>query len=287
MERKKLFKNEVIQLFNTTSETLRHYEEKGLLAPEVGENNYRYYGFEDLQKLRQIFMFRDLDISIKEMKALDEGRLNKKNYIEVLKNHRLALKQKIERLINIEADLLQLIDILEKGENRPSYLLRSEKSRQFYLLSPFESDVMSSPKAYYDHHQSIIKRNNYSERTIQITYDYENLQSGEFINAQLCIEITDEEDKLELEKDNGELLSLPKGYYLSIFYPFRHGKFDELKKMHEEIELYLKDNNLSRIGNVVIEKEHPELSLFLAKDTSVFELKIRVKKNNCVLEEIK
>ena len=48
---------------------------------------------------------------------------------------------------------------------------------------------MSSPKVYYDHHQSIINTNSYSERIIQIVYDNENFYTLEFTNAQLCIEV--------------------------------------------------------------------------------------------------
>lgn len=280
MDRKKLLKNEVIELFNTTAETLRHYEQKGILTPEIGKNNYRYYDFEDLQKLRQIFMFKDLEISLEEMKQLDEGIFSKEEYLELLKTHRFTLKQKIERFQSIEANIIQLIDILKKGENKSSYLLRLEKERHFYLLSPFESDVMSSPKAYYDRHKSLIKTNYYSERTLQILYDYDTLNTGEFIDAQLCIELPICEHSKSIDHNKEDYLKLPKGSYLSIFSPFKHGSFDTLPSLKEDIDSYLEENNLSRIGNAVIEKEHPELSLFLDDDISVFELQIRVKKDN-------
>lgn len=42
-------------MFNTTKETLRHYEHLNLLQPEVTENNYKYYGNEELNTLREIF----------------------------------------------------------------------------------------------------------------------------------------------------------------------------------------------------------------------------------------
>lgn len=278
MNRRKLLKKEVIQLFNTTAETLRHYEQKGLLTPEIGENNYRYYGFEDLQKIRQIFMMKDLEISLEEMKKLDEGLFNKKEYIELLKSHKFTLRQKVERFTSIEANITQLIDLLEEGEDKPSYLLRLEKERFFYLLNPFESDAMSSPKSYYDRHQSFIKTMDYSEKTLQIVYDYDTLDTGEFNNSQLCIELSIGDDNKQFEFNKENHLRLPEGHYLSIFYPFKHGKFDTLPKIKKEIDSYLEENKLIRIGKAVIEKEHPELSLFLDEDISVFELQIRVRK---------
>ncbi|WP_305453059.1 MerR family transcriptional regulator [Bacillus mycoides] len=40
MDSYKLTKSDVIKIFNTTKETLRFYEKKGLVQPKVGKNNY-------------------------------------------------------------------------------------------------------------------------------------------------------------------------------------------------------------------------------------------------------
>ncbi|MDI6505055.1 MerR family transcriptional regulator [Bacillus wiedmannii] len=48
MDSYKLTKSDVIKIFNTTKETLRFYEEKGLVQPKVGKNKYRFYGNEEL-----------------------------------------------------------------------------------------------------------------------------------------------------------------------------------------------------------------------------------------------
>lgn len=278
MTRNKLIKSEVIQLFNTTIETLRHYEEKGILKPEIGDNNYRYYDFEDLQKLRQIFLFRDLELSIEEMKQLDEGQMKKVDYIAMLKIHQDTLQQKIQRLQNIEENIRQLLELLEKGENQRSYRLRLEKERHYYVLDPFEKEDMSSPKSYFDRYKSLIHSDNYSERTLQIIYPYDSLQSGQFANAQLCIELPIGEKKLSSGTNEDNLLILPEGTYLSIFYPFEHGKFEDLSALKDEIEGYLKENGLRRRASIVLEIEHPELSLFLDEAISILELQIQVEK---------
>lgn len=278
MNRNKLTKSEVIQLFNTTIETLRHYEQKGILKPEIGDNNYRYYDFEDLRKLRQIFLFRDLELSIEEMKQLDEGQVKKPDYIEMLKIHHSTLQHKIQRLQNTKENIRQLVELLEKGENHRSYRLRWEKERHYYLLDPLEEEVMSSPKAYFDRYKNLIQNNNYSERTLQMIYPYDTLESGEFMKSQLCMEIPINEEKFSSDDNEESLLVLPEGTYLSIFYPFQHGKFDTLSVLKDEIEVYLKGNVLRRRGSIVLEKEHPELSLFLEETVSIFELQIQVDK---------
>lgn len=40
--------------------------------PEIDDNYYRYYDFKDLEKLRQIFFLRDIDLSIEEIQKLDQ-----------------------------------------------------------------------------------------------------------------------------------------------------------------------------------------------------------------------
>ena len=58
-------------LAGVTPRTLHHYDEIGLLKPSrIGENGYRYYGEEALLKLQQILFYRELDISLDEIKKI-------------------------------------------------------------------------------------------------------------------------------------------------------------------------------------------------------------------------
>ena len=46
------------------------YEEQGLLNVERAENGYREYHTADIARLQEIKLFRKMDISIEEMRAL-------------------------------------------------------------------------------------------------------------------------------------------------------------------------------------------------------------------------
>ncbi|MGH9217613.1 MAG: MerR family transcriptional regulator, partial [Acidimicrobiales bacterium] len=49
----------------TTSRTLRHYGEVGLLEPSrVGSNGYRYYDQDSLVRLQRILLLRDLGLGL-------------------------------------------------------------------------------------------------------------------------------------------------------------------------------------------------------------------------------
>jgi DNA-binding transcriptional MerR regulator len=56
---------EIARLAGTTSRTLRHYDETGLLTPSrVGTNGYRYYDQDALARLQRILLLRDLGLGL-------------------------------------------------------------------------------------------------------------------------------------------------------------------------------------------------------------------------------
>ncbi len=273
MGRKKLLKNEVIKLFNTTSETLRHYEKKGLLKPEIDDNNYRLYDFEDIQTLRQIFLLKDLELSIEEMGQLQKGDLQEKDYLKMLKNHDETLKSKIERLTQVQNHIQQLVKLIENSDGETSYKIHGLKERHFYVLDPIEVEVMESPKVFYDKFESVIRKDSYSEKYLFNIYKYEELTNGREMTSNIAIELPEPELHKEMKT-----LTAPAGRYLSVFYHFNHDSFNTLPEFKKEIDVYLKKNNLLNIGAFAIELEHPELSLFTEEGAAVFELQLLVEK---------
>ena len=56
---------DVARLAGTTSRTLRHYDEIGLLKPSrVGSNGYRYYDGDALLQLQRILLLRELGLGL-------------------------------------------------------------------------------------------------------------------------------------------------------------------------------------------------------------------------------
>jgi len=70
---------EAADRLNTTSRTIRFYEEKGLIQPEKGENDYRYYNEADLWKLQTILALREVGMSTSQIKMTlqDEQEVSK------------------------------------------------------------------------------------------------------------------------------------------------------------------------------------------------------------------
>ena len=88
----KLKIGEFSKLMQVTVKTLRHYEQKGLLAPdEVDEwTGYRYYSIDQMQKLQSIRDLQRLGFSLDEIKELyEDGSHNGKiQHPITARNHR-------------------------------------------------------------------------------------------------------------------------------------------------------------------------------------------------------
>ncbi|MFJ9636717.1 MerR family transcriptional regulator [Streptomyces sp. NPDC101178] len=66
---------EIARKAGTTSRTLRHYGDLGLLVPSrLGSNGYRYYDQDALVRLQRILLLRELGLSLPAIKDVLEGQ---------------------------------------------------------------------------------------------------------------------------------------------------------------------------------------------------------------------
>ena len=65
--------NELAKSCNITKKAVQYYVEQGLLNPVILENGYREFSEDDADKLERIVLYRKLDLSITEIKAVFEN----------------------------------------------------------------------------------------------------------------------------------------------------------------------------------------------------------------------
>ena len=65
---------EVARLYGLNPDTLRYYEEQGLLHPVRGENRYRMYGIDDICNINVIRALRELGIPVDRIRRYTEDR---------------------------------------------------------------------------------------------------------------------------------------------------------------------------------------------------------------------
>ena len=95
---------QVEELVGITKKNIRFYESQGLLDVERAENGYREYHKEDIARLQEIKLFRKMDLSIEEMKALFEKK----------KSLQICLERHLKELEYRKEGLTKMQDICER-----------------------------------------------------------------------------------------------------------------------------------------------------------------------------
>ena len=85
----------------TTSRTLRHYGDIGLLTPSrVGSNGYRYYDQDCLVRLQQILLLRELGLGLLAIEEVLQGQRDTaaalQTHLELLEQERMRIGRQIE-----------------------------------------------------------------------------------------------------------------------------------------------------------------------------------------------
>lgn len=106
--------SDVARMTGVSSRTLRHYEERGLLAPAfTGANGYRFYGSPELRRLQRILLLRRLGLGLESIAAILAGQTDEAQALEV--HHRWLLDES-RRMQAMAATVRATMDALQQGE---------------------------------------------------------------------------------------------------------------------------------------------------------------------------
>jgi MerR family transcriptional regulator, thiopeptide resistance regulator len=127
---------EVARASGVTSRTLRHYDAIGLLRPaSIGGNGYREYGQEELLRLQQILVLRELGLPLEEIREVLDAQRDR---VAALRAHHDRLVAERDRLTVVAATVARTIADLEKDEgstamtiNRPENLFEGFDHRRY------------------------------------------------------------------------------------------------------------------------------------------------------------
>lgn len=98
----------------TTSRTLRHYDDIGLVPPtQVGGNGYRYYDQTALTRLQRVLLLRELGLGLSQIGEVLDGSRDDAN---ALVTHAQWIRQERARLGRQLASVESTIAALKEGE---------------------------------------------------------------------------------------------------------------------------------------------------------------------------
>ena len=101
--------NEVSKLTGVSIRMLHHYDKIGLLLPSKRTNsNYRMYNDDDIARLYQILLFKELEFPLQEIKQiLDDEEFDKEEALKVQRNLIFEKKKRLERILESIDDTIE------------------------------------------------------------------------------------------------------------------------------------------------------------------------------------
>lgn len=90
--------DEVSKMFNIPKSTLRYWEDQKLIKIKRNDNSYRCYTRDNILQICSICIYRNLDLSINELKTLH--KMNLLEIKELLTRNEVLVKNKISELSN-------------------------------------------------------------------------------------------------------------------------------------------------------------------------------------------
>ncbi|MEU3470736.1 MerR family transcriptional regulator [Streptomyces sp. NPDC048387] len=148
---------EVARMSGVTSRTLRHYDDIGLLPPAyVAGNGHRYYGESQLLRLQQILLMRELDVGLREIRAVLDSQADP---VSVLREHHARLLAEQDRIGTLARTVARTIADLEESEDDETMVKINRPENLFEGFQPdpaMEAEVRERwPAAYEESRQAV------------------------------------------------------------------------------------------------------------------------------------
>ncbi|MDR6143889.1 DNA-binding transcriptional MerR regulator [Microbacterium foliorum] len=108
---------EIARLAGTTSRTLRHYDDVGLLPPSrIAHNGYRHYDEAALVRLQRILLLRELGLGLPQIAEVLNPVNARQSEESALETHLALLREEQNRLARQIASVENTINALKGGE---------------------------------------------------------------------------------------------------------------------------------------------------------------------------
>ena len=138
--------------------TILYYEREGLLAPaHRSENGYRWYGENEIQRLKTILSYRSYGLPISSIRTLlaQEG----KSQAEILKDHFNELEREIQ---NLRSQQKAIVVLLQEPQLIEDNIVTKERWVQIMQAAGFsENDMVTWHQKFEemepDEHQKFLE----------------------------------------------------------------------------------------------------------------------------------
>ncbi|WP_312701556.1 MerR family transcriptional regulator [Sedimentibacter sp.] len=236
--------NEISNLYNIGKDSLRYYEEIGILKPERDTNGYRLYSIQDIWKLNIIKDLRNLSFPMEIIKEYLENK-TVENTIDILNEEILIINKKMEQMkVQKNMILSRMKSLKEDAAVKDVEVIRETEigERKVIVLNDNfsrddEADFLIK-KLHKKHEDKLyLLGNNYVGVTMNLSKIKENIY-----NAYTSVFFVLDSD------DRGYDRVLPKGKYLTLSY---RGSYEKTKDFIPLMMEYADKNNYKVLSDPI------------------------------------
>lgn len=264
---------ELSKIFNISTDTLRYYDRIDLMKPEYDENNdYRYYSIRDFFKLSRILFFKNLDISLREIKNY-MGNKNTNNLLRLLKKKEEEIDIKINRLVNLKRTIQTKLELLENIEGKLNHINIKQIPQRigaFIDVNDVESDY--EIKQTFKMNEKYLKISSWLiEGQIYTSLSKENMDQGILNKFRYFVEIVPIDPALY-----EQLKIFPENAYVCMAFL---GPYRDMGKHYQLLIQWIEDNGYQIAGDS-IEKNIVDYDFSDSENEYISEIQIPIVKRS-------
>ena len=244
MEKSFFTTGQFAKLCKTTKETLRHYNNIGLLIPEAkSENGYKHYSFGQMFQFFYIETLKDAGCSLQVIKDSINSK-NSRDFKEILLDQLDSLmieKKKIEIREKAIRESIKRYDCINDYEDFNTFYIK-EDNEQYFIALPIEDfDDCKDFGDTLNDHLTYCEENNIDipYQFSYITFKYNSEDEKGYFGSMV-------DNKINSER----LIVKPTGRYLKYI---QKGAYD-YNEVYEMIKKYAASNNI-KLSSDIYESE--------------------------------
>jgi DNA-binding transcriptional MerR regulator len=245
----KILIGEMAKLHNISAQTLRYYDNIGLLKPAYTDeqNNYRYYGIEQFAHLDSILFLKRLGVPLKDVQRyFSERKLD--SMIEMLKYKKLMINNEIELLRRRYKSIEKKVKLLEEYKEDAAFhqcKIKNTHQRRIVYLD-FEAGGNEVHFEYGIKELSTLLKDDLGlfNGTISCIISEKQLRNKTYNYFKAVAILFDEDDV-----SSNTLSIFPAGNYAAIAY---RGRYESGEEYYKTLISWIKKNNYQIIGDGIV-----------------------------------
>ncbi|SHI07162.1 DNA-binding transcriptional regulator, MerR family [Sporobacter termitidis DSM 10068] len=234
---------EFAEICGTTKHTLFHYDDIGILKPElVGDNGYRYYSLKQFFTFDIITVLKEAGTPLKEIQLYIE-RQDTAHFLSLLTEKRKKLEQEQQKIAGMLRLLQNTIDITDHAVRADIGKPRLETCAEQYLMSirlaqqDSEKDIVVKTNAHYRY---CVERGLFEALPAGFIITGEHLERGAYDKADYFF------FRIGIRYECPNLHVKPEGLYAVIDH---RGAYENLAGSFEKLERFIADKGFKISGD--------------------------------------